>query len=161
MGESKLVPVVGGLGIGSLALWLLLRKKKPVLPEPPENGVVVGLWNPPKEANKWQMRIVDDVGLKTLVWGVDEHDNIEDAAVFELSPEWLFPLAVDISVYQEWQEDGEWHARQLHYVQSLHPYLWDFETGEWSDEPDPSYREVFIPAYGSYYYNVTKGWFEK
>ncbi|MBA7531293.1 hypothetical protein ES705_23505 [subsurface metagenome] len=25
---------------------------------------------------------------------------------------------------------------------------------DWSDEPDPSYREVFIPSLGSYYYYV-------
>jgi len=74
---------------------------KPPLPEPPVEGVVVGLLNPPSGANKWQIRIVDDVSLKTLVWGVDARGNIDEAAIFELSPEWLFPLMVDISIYEQ------------------------------------------------------------
>lgn len=121
---------------------------KPPLPEPPEEGVVVGLLNPPSGANKWQIRIVDDVGLKTLAWGVDAYDNIKDAAIFELSPEWLFPLMVDISIYEQWQENGEWHSRQLYRAQSIWPYI-------------PNYLEVFIPEYGSYYYNVAAERFEK
>lgn len=134
---------------------------KPPLPEPPAEGVVVGLLNPPSGANKWQIRIIDDVGLKTLAWGVAAHGNIDDVAIFELSPEWLFPLAVDIGVYHSWQENGEWHAQQLYRVQSQHPYLWDFDKMKWSNIPDPTYKEVFIPEYGSYYYNVAAERFEK
>jgi len=151
------------LGIGALfgGLLLLLRLKKPALPEPPAEGVVVGLINPPSGANKWQIRIIDDVGLKMLFWGGDARDNIGDAAVFQLSPEWLFPLSVDITVSYQWQEDGEWHSRQLYRAQSIWPYLWDFDIMDWGDEEDPDYRYIFIPDYGGYYYNVAKERFEK
>lgn len=135
---------------------------KPPLPEPPEMSVVVGLLKPPSGANKWQIRIIDDVGLKTLVWGADAHDNIKDAATFELSPDWLFPLSVDITVSYQWQEDGEqWHSRQLYRAQSIWPYLWDFDKMDWGDEPNPYYKEIFIDEYGSYYYNVATEQFEK
>ncbi|GAJ24994.1 unnamed protein product, partial [marine sediment metagenome] len=49
----------------------------------------------------------------------------------------------------------------LYEMQSFRPYLWDFDEMEWSDIPDPSYKEAFIPDYGSYYYNVAKERFEK
>jgi len=137
--------------------------KPPLIPpeELPPYAVQVGLRNPPSGANKWQIRIIDDVGIETLLWGIDDHNNIEDAAVFELSPDWLFPLSVDIGIYEEWQENAEWHARQLYRVQSLHPYLWDFDKMAWGDEPDPYYREVFIPDFGSYYFNVATEQFER
>lgn len=122
--------------------------------------VTVTLKNPPAGANKWQMRVVDDVGLRTLMWGADAHDNIKQKAVFKITPEWLFELAVDIVIYEEWQEDGEWHARQLYKAQSIWPYLWDWDKWDWSTKPDPTYREIFIPDYGDYYYNVAVERFE-
>lgn len=155
MAVERKAPMVLGIGAVLAGLLLIFKKKRPELPEAPPNGVVVALLNPPSGANKWQIRIIDDVGLKTMVWGVDDHGNIEKAAVFELSPDWLFPLMVDIRVYQEWQEDGEWSARQLYYVQSHRP-IKPFTI----DEEDPNYREVFIPDYGSYYYNVSQERFE-
>jgi len=148
------------LGLGAALALLLFWKKKPPLPEPPENGVIVAIMNPPSGANKWQMRIIDDVSLKMLSWGGDAHNNIEEAASFTLSPEWLFPLMVDISIYEAWQENEEWHSRQLYRVQSHHPTLWDFDKMDWGNEEDPTYKEVLIPEYGSYYYNVAKGRFE-
>ncbi|MBA7695672.1 hypothetical protein ES703_104305 [subsurface metagenome] len=164
--EVKITPAVviiplGLLGLGLVGVVAFTALAKPPLPEPPEEGVVVGLLNPPSRANKWQIIIIDDVGIETLIWGIDAHGNIEDAAIFELSPDWLFPLSVDIVIYEEWQENAEWHARQLYRVQSLHPYLWDFDKMEWSDIPDPDYKEVFIPDYGSYYFNVATEQFER
>ncbi len=116
--------------------------------------VSVQLRNPPNGANKWQIRIVDDVGLRTLIWGLDAHDNIGETAAFILSPDWLFPLSIDIAIYKAWQENSEWHAQQLYRAQSIWPYLWDFDKNDWGDEEDPDYRYIFIPALGSYYYYV-------
>ena len=110
-------------------------------------AVTVALKNPPSGANKWQMRIVDDVGLKTMTWGGDAHGNIKDTAIFLFPANWLFPLSVDIIIYEEWQENTEWHARQLYKAQSIWPSL-------------PNYLEVFIPDSGSYYYNVATEQFE-
>ena len=49
------------LGIGALfgGLLLLFRKGKPALAEPPPNGIVVGLWNPPSGATMWSLTLSD------------------------------------------------------------------------------------------------------
>lgn len=147
--KVKLGPIVGGFAIGSLALWLLLRKKKPVLPEPPENGVVVGLWNPPKEATMWTLTLTDwDMTVLIDFIGRDEKRlDIAEAAIFEIPDGLGFPLRVALLQLTKWNPEGT-ALLQLYSVQSIR-------------ELDPDYREVFIPSYGSYYYNVTKERFEK
>lgn len=124
-------------------------------------AVTVYLKNPPGGANEWQIRIIDDVGIKTLAW-YSQRGEFEDTAIFEfLANEWLFPLSVDITIYEEWQENTEWHKRQLYYVQSHHPKQWDWDTESYTGPPDPTYRAVFIPDYGNYYFNVATERFEK
>ena len=144
------------LGIGALlgGLFLLFRKGKPALAEPPPNGIVVGLWNPPSQANKWQLSIGGMTAgeLYGLSWGVNDHDNINEAAVFEIPDWWVIddsPIRVlGLAIYREWQEDGQWHSQQLYAMQSM-----------WEEYPD--YKDIYIPGYGSYYYNVSKERFEK
>ncbi|MBA7687632.1 hypothetical protein ES703_96096 [subsurface metagenome] len=123
--------------------------------------VTVALKNPPSGANKWQMQVIDWDITKILSWGVDARDNIDEVATFEIPVDWKFPLRIDLGVYYQWQEDEEWHGRQLYRAQSSRPYRWDFDKMEWSDIPDPDYREIFIPDYGSYYFNVATEQFEK
>lgn len=117
--------------------------------------ITVELRNPPVNANKWQVIVIDQDVTKALDWGFDAHGNILEVATFDIPAGWRFPLLISISIYEEWQENEEWHARQLYWVQSYKPYEWDWEKGEWSDIPDPTYREIFLPDYGNYYYDVT------
>ena len=162
--KDKLVPVVGGLAISSLGLWLLLRKKKPPLPEPPENGVVVGLINPPSDATMWTL-ILTDWDITIPIDPINEplvparYIDIAEAAIFEIPSGVKFPLRVATLQLVKWNED-ETALIQLYYAQSMHPTLWDWNIGDWGDEPDPTYREAFIPDYGSYYYNVAAERFE-
>ncbi len=125
------------LGIGALlgGLFLIFRKGKPALAEPPPNGIVVALWNPPKEATKWLMNILN--------WDVSRYLSsgalgITEPAIFEVEQDW-FPLRIEIRI-----EDAG--GVIIYYVQS-------FSITE-------DYTEVFIPDYGSYYYNVSKERFE-
>jgi len=162
MKEKKGLVVLGiGAFVGSL--FLLFRKKKPALAEPPPNGIVVGLWNPPKEAESWSLALTDWNRTVSIheISGVDRL-NIAEAAAFEIPSGIEFPLRIvslQVSRWIEWE--GTPALEHLYYVQSMNPYLWDFESGTWGDEPDPTYREAFMPDYGSYFYNVAKERFEK
>ncbi|MBA7593427.1 hypothetical protein ES703_00347 [subsurface metagenome] len=124
-----------------------------IVEEAPVTTVTVALKNRPSGANKWQMSVFDWGFTQQLGWGLDAHNNIGEAAVFEIPDGWTFPLRIDIGILQEWQENGEWQARQLYWVQSHREYIFG--------EPDPDYKEVFIPEYGSYRYNVATEQFEK
>lgn len=137
--ESK-APMVLGIGAALAGVFLLLRKKKPPLPEPPPSGIVVGLWNPPEEANRWGLTLYDWTGEKSLGTTVLSIDGI---ATFDIPPDWDFPLRFWISII--YYPNGS--ITVLHQAQSLSP--------DW-----PNYIEAFIPDYGSYYYNVSKERFE-
>lgn len=113
--------------------------------ERPIPQVTVYLKNPPSGANKWQMLVIDWDFTKSISWGVLAHDNIGEPAIFDIPPGWKLPLKVSIGIYEEWQENGEWHARQLYRVQSYHP--------------NEDYRELFL-RYGDYYFNVATEQFE-
>ncbi len=135
--ESK-APMILGLGAVLGGAFLLFRKKKPPLPEPPADGVVVGLWNPPKEATMWQLIVYDWDEVSSISnFGL----AIEEPAVFTIPPEWAFPLRVDILIYTP---PAVIYYR-MHSTQNAFPEF---------------HREVFIPDYGSYYYNVAKERFE-
>lgn len=120
----------------------------------PAVTVSVSLKNPPSQANKWQIVLMDWDVTKRLSWGAAAHDNIRDATAFETSG-WKLPLRIELAIYESWQEGGQWHSRQLYRVQSWRP-LDPFEG-----TPDPSYKEIFIPDYGSYYFNCATERFEK
>jgi len=154
--------MVLGIGAGLVTGGLLLfRKGKPALPEPPPNGIVAGLWNPPKEATMWSL-VLTDWNITVTIYersGVASL-YITDIAIFEIPSEVEFPLRVASLQITKWNE-YQTALIQLYYIQAIHAYLWDWDTGDWGDEPDPTYREAFIPNYGSYYYNVSKERFEK
>lgn len=126
----------------------------PEVPAPPRE-VTVNLKNPPTEANKWQISVMDWDITKRLSWGVIDHGNIGGTATFEIPEGWIFPLRVDLGIYQEWQENEEWHARELYRVQSFR------STDPFTGEPARDYKEIFIPAHGSYYFNFTTKRFDK
>jgi len=158
--ESK-APMVLGIGAALAGVFLLFRKKKPALPEPPPGGVVVGLWDPPYEAELWQLVLTDwDITVAIHQVGGLALLDITEPVTFEIPSGVTFPLRIVSLQVSKWNEAGT-ALIALYEIQSFRPYQWDFEIGGWSDIPDPNYRDVFIPDYGSYYYNVSKERFEK
>jgi len=134
---------------------------KPPLPEPPEKGVVVGLLHPPSEATMWSLKLLDWDITTPIDWAnAEDRLTFAEQAVFEIPSGITFPLRVLALQITKWNE-AKTALIVLYEFQSFRPYLWDWDKGDWGDEPDPSYREAFIPEYGSYYYNVTAERFEK
>ena len=157
--ESK-VPLVLGIGAAFAGILLLFGKKKPPLPEPPPNGVVVGLWNSPKEAELWQLALCDwDITVSINQIGGLALVNAAEPIAFEIPSGVQFPLRVISLQVSKWNEDKT-ALIVLYEAQSYRPYQWDWDKNAWGDEPDPNYKEIFIPDYGSYYYNVDKERFE-
>lgn len=140
--ESK-APMVLGIGAALAGVFLLLREKKPPLPEPPPNGVVVGLWDLPSGGNYWQLVLFNEV------WGdsvrVGMHVPTDQPMILESLPDgWSLPLYIDIMIY-------ELDVAPYNIVYKVHSAY----GPDW-----PYYKEVFILEYGSYYYNVAKERFE-
>ena len=154
-------PIILGIGAALAGVFLVFRKKKPALATPPPDGVVVGLWDPPSGAEIWQLVLTDWDGTVAIhqIGGLALLDVIEPVA-FEIPSGVQFPLRVVSLQVSKWNEDKT-AIIVLYEVQSFHPFLWDWDKFDWGDEPDPSYREVFIPDYGSYYYNVSEERFEQ
>jgi len=159
MAEQKVSPaliVVGGLGVGLVAaigVYALSRAAG-------AGQVTVALKNPPSEAENWSLKLTDwDVTAPIREISGKDMLDITEAAAFEIPGGLEFPLRVLSLQITKWAEDGE-SLIVLYEIQSYRPYLWDFDLMDWSDVPDPSYREVFIPEYGSYYYNVATEIFE-
>ena len=118
------------------------------------NEVTIQLKNPPIEATMWSLTLTDwDITVAIREISGKDRLDIAEAATFEIPSGLKFPLRVVSLQITKWREDGE-ALIQLYYAQSMHPYLWDFDIGDWSDEPDPYYREIFIPDLGSYYFDV-------
>lgn len=124
--------------------------------------VTVRLKNPPSEAENWSLSLCDwdiTVPIRFVGWNGKERLDITEAATFEIPSGLKFPLRILALQITKWKVPGE-VLQQLYYVQSFRPYLWDWDKSDWSDEPDPTYKEVFIPEYGSFYYNVATEQFE-
>jgi len=117
--------------------------------------VKVELKNPPSGATKWQMSVIDWDVTTIQNWGTKEQDNIRELAIFDIPAEWKFPLRIIVAIYQK--ING---SQQLYRVQSYKPYLWDWDISDWGTEPDSTYKAIFIPGPGSYYYNVATEKFE-
>ena len=102
--------------------------------------VNVTLKNPPSGTNRWGLSLYDWTGAKSLGATVT---SITGVASFDIPADWAFPLRFYISVV--YYPNGSMII--LHQAQSLSP--------DW-----PNYVAQFIPAYGSYYYNVSTMKFE-
>ena len=122
---------------------------------PPTGGnITVSLKNPPSEAELWQLIFTDWNATVAIhqVGGLALVDAAEPIA-FEISEGVQFPLRIMSLQVSKWNEDKT-AIIVLYEIQSWHPYLWDFDKNDWSEEPDPSYREVFLNAYGHSYFDV-------
>lgn len=121
-----------------------------------ENEVTVQLRNPPIDAENWTLVLTDwDMTVLIDFIGRNGKDRLDitEIATFEIPDGIEFPLRIAILQITKWNEDRT-ALIQLYYVQSMHPTLWDWDIGDWGDEPDPTYREVFIPNLGSHYFDV-------
>ena len=129
----------------------------------PVTTVTVALRNPPSDAENWSLSLCDwdiTVPIRFVGWNGKERLDIAEAATFEIPSGLKFPLRILALQLTKWKVPGE-VLQQVYYVQSFRPYLWDWDKSDWSDEPDPTYKEVFIPEHGSYFYNVSTERFER
>ena len=154
-----------GAGIMGLGAFLLFREKAeaaPPLPEEsPENTIGVMLRNPPNEATMWSLSLCDWDFTVSIKWvNTEDRLTFEDQALFEIPSGISFPLRVVALQLTRWNEAGT-ALQQIYYVQSFRPFLYDWDLSQYGDDPDPTYKDVFIPDYGSYYYNVSKEKFEQ
>ena len=118
------------------------------------NEVTIQLKNPPSEATMWSLTLTDwDITVAIREISGKDRLDIAEAATFEIPSGLNFPLRVLALQITKWNE-ARTALIVLYETQSFRPYLWDFDKMEWSDIPDPTYREVFIPDLGSYYFDV-------
>jgi len=133
--------------------------------KPPEEKVAVALRNPPSEATTWSLTLLDwDITTPIYFVGRNGKDRLDitEAATFEIPSGLKFPLRILALSISKWIDFyGTPALKHLYEMQSFRPYLWDWDKGDWGDIPDPNYREVFIPEYGSFYYNVATEQFER
>lgn len=125
-----------------------------VIAPPVAGEVTIQLRNPPSEATMWSLTLTDWDMTVPIHWlNVEDRLDITEAATFEIPEGIEFPLRVASLQLTRWNPEGT-ALIQLYYAQSMHPTLWDWDKGDWGDEPDPTYREIFIPDLGSYYFDV-------
>ncbi len=120
------------------------------------NIVTVELRNPPSEAENWSLTLLDwDITTPIYFVGRNGKDRLDiaEVATFEIPGGLTLPLRIMSLQITKWNE-AKTALIVLYEFQSFLPYLYDFDKMEYGDEPDPSYREIFIPELGSYYYDV-------
>lgn len=106
-----------------------------------ENRVTVRWKNSPSGANRWGLGILDWSATKSLTATVY---TVDGEAVFDIPPDWAFPLRFDMGIY--YYPNGS--ITMFYRAQSV-------------DSRWPNYVNEFIPGYGSYYYNVATEKFER
>ncbi|MBA7515082.1 hypothetical protein ES705_07120 [subsurface metagenome] len=118
--------------------------------------ITVQLKNPPVDAENWSLSLTD-WDITTLIrfggWNGKERLDITEVATFEIPGGLTLPLRIMSLQVTKWNE-AKTALIVLYEIQSFRPYLYDFDLMDWGDEPDPSYREIFIPSLGSYYYYI-------
>ncbi len=118
------------------------------------NDVIIELKNPPDGAELWCLTLTDwnmTVLINELRAGLI---NITEVSTFEIPGGLSLPLRVASLQIAKWNEDMT-AIIQLYYAQSMYPTLWDWDLNDYGDEPDPNYREIFIPELGNYYFDVS------
>ncbi len=161
MEDKKKGLVALGLGAIGLGAVLLFGRKAEAAPPVAEDEVGVMLRNPPSGATMWSIKLTDWDITYPLHWNsTEDRLTFEDQAVFEIPGGINFPLRVMALQITKWNEAGT-ALIVLYEIQSHRPFLYDWDLSKYGDDPDPGYRDVFIPDYGSYYYNVSKEKFEQ
>lgn len=123
--------------------------------------VEVTLKNPPSGAELWQLALCDwSITVPIYQIGGLAHVGVAEPITFEIPSGVTFPLRVLTLQVSKWNADKT-ALIVLYEMQSYMPYLWDFDKMEWSTTPNPTYRGVFIPSLGSYYFNVATEKFEE
>lgn len=120
------------------------------------NIVTVELRNPPVGAENWSLTLLNwdiTVPIRFIGWNGKQRLDITEAITFEIPGGLTLPLRIMSLQITKWNE-AKTALIVLYEFQSFLPYLYDFDKMEYGDEPDPSYREVFIPGLGNYYYYV-------
>lgn len=102
--------------------------------------VTISWKDSPSGANRWGLTVLNWSATKSLSTTVS---TIDGEAVFDIPPDWDFPLRFEMGIY--YYPDGS--ITMLYRAQSRNP--------SW-----PNYVEEFIPDYGSYYFNVATEQFE-
>jgi len=123
--------------------------------------VAVALRNPPSDAENWTILLTDwDITVPIHEISGKDRLGITEAAVFEIPSGVKFPLRVAMLQLTKWKIPGE-VLQQVYYAQAMHANQYDWDAGTFTGPPDPTYKEAFIPEYGSYYYNVATERLEK
>lgn len=170
-------PVIFGVGAILAALGFLLGRKPPAEAAPPEeipeeapeeapekappeeappevpNTVSVYIKNPPAGADFWSLSLTDrDITTSLRFVGYNGKDrlDLDEVAVFKIPSGLNFPLLITALSISQWKVVGE-SVRHLYEIQSFRPYKYDFDKMAYGDEPDPNYRNITIPDYGTYY----------
>ncbi len=123
-------------------------------------ALTVELKNPPAGATGWELSITDWNASAVLHWGISVPGNILEVASFDVPESWT-PAYRVVALQVMYPTPGNPAARTvLYYMQSWRPFLWDWDLWDWSTEPDPTFRNSFIPGAGDYFFNVATEEFE-
>ena len=125
-------------------------------------NLTIKLKNPPSGAELWFLVLCDwamTIPIHFVGWESKQNLGIAEAATFEVPAGISYPLRVVALQITKWNETKT-ALIQLYYVQSMHPNQYDWDTGTFTGPLDPTYRDLFIPQLGSYYYNVATEKFE-
>lgn len=118
------------------------------------NKVTVELRNPPSDAEFWALTLCDwDMTVAIHEASGKDRLDISEVATFDIPGGLVLPLRVAFLQITKWNETKT-ALIQLYYAQAMHPTLWDWDLGDWGDEPDPTYRELFFRELGRYYFDA-------
>lgn len=119
-------------------------------------NLTVELRNPPGGAENWSLTLCDrDITVLIPFVGRNgkQHVGVSERLAFEVPGGLALPLRVVSLQITKWNETRT-ALIELYYAQSIRPTLWDWDQMKYGTEPDPTYREIFIPSLGSYYFDV-------
>jgi len=118
------------------------------------NIVTIELKNPPIGATMWQLLLTDwDITVPIREISGKDRLDIAEVATFEVPGGLVLPLRAAYLQLTKWNEDMT-ALIQLYYAQAMQPNEYDWDAGTYTGPPDPTYKEIFIPELGGYYYYV-------
>lgn len=110
----------------------------------PVTTITLAIKNPPANGNYWQLVLFNEVWGDSIIVGT--HIPVDQPITLKNIPaEWRAPLYIDIMIY----ENPVSPYNIVYKVQSAYGSDWAY------------YKDITIPDYGSFYYNVATERFEK